>query len=138
MEHRWGLRRTLNVGVKLYARGSPPRFGRLLDASASGGYVATNPPLPIMTRVHVVLGWDSVHGGGRLRVPAYVVRADAHGFGIEWRKFAPPAVLSLMNASKLPRPSVSSDRISTITPARMPGVPARAGQPWARSAVEMR
>src|SRR6185312_11236145 len=98
----WGIRRSLNVGVKLYVRGRPPRFGRLLDASASGGYVATSPPLPIMTRVHVALGWDKSHLGGRLRIAAYIVRADAHGIGIEWREFAPIAVLARMDTPKLP------------------------------------
>jgi hypothetical protein len=117
MEHRWGIRRSLNVGVKLYVRGSPPRFGRLLDASASGGYVATNPPLPIMTRVHVALGWDRFHRGGRLRIAAYIVRADAHGIGIEWREFAPIAVLALMDPPQPHRSCISPMGISAITEA---------------------
>jgi hypothetical protein len=118
MEHRWGIRRSLNVGVKLYVRGSPPRFGRLLNASASGGYVATKPPLPIMTRVHVALGWDKFHRGGRLRIAAYIVRADAHGIGIEWREFAPIAVLALMDTPKLPPACTPLRDISRITEAR--------------------
>ena len=127
MEHRWGIRRSLNVGVKLYVRGSPPRFGRLLDASASGGYVATSPPLPIMTRVHVALGWGSARGDRRLRIAGYVVRVDAHGFAIEWQKFAPLPVFALMDA---PKPSRSCillpSRISRITEAHKEGVHAAA------------
>lgn len=119
MEHRWGTRRTLNVGVKLYVRGSPPRFGRLLDASASGGYVSTSPPLPIMTRVHVMLGWDSPHRRGRHQIAGYVVRADAHGFAVEWQKFAPPLVLTMIDAPKRPRSCNSPTRIGTITEARL-------------------
>lgn len=118
MEHRWGIRRTLNVGVKLYVRGSPPRFGRLLDASASGGYVASSPPLPIMSRVQIALGWDGFHRDGHLRIAAYVVRTDAHGIGIEWREFAPLPVLALMDTPKLPRSYMSSTAVSTTTEAR--------------------
>jgi hypothetical protein len=100
MEHRWGIRRTLDVGVKLYVRPSLPGFGRLLDASASGAYVATSMQLPIMTRVQIAIGWDSLQGGGRQRITAYVVRADGRGLGIEWRQFAPPPVLALIDGPK--------------------------------------
>jgi hypothetical protein len=97
MEHRWGIRQTLDVAVKLYVRSSLPRLGRLLNASSSGAYVATSAALPIMTRVHVALGWDRVQRGGRHRIAAYVVRVDARGIGIEWREFAPLPVLALID-----------------------------------------
>jgi hypothetical protein len=97
MEHRWGTRRTLDVGVKLYVQQGQPRFGRILNASSSGAYVATGEPLPIMTRVHIALGWDGARHGGRQGIAAYVVRADRRGIGIEWHKFAPPAVLALID-----------------------------------------
>lgn len=102
MEHRCGVRRTLNVGVKLHIRQSLPKFGRLLDASASGAYVATSAPPPIMSRVHVALGWDGLQRGGRHRVAAYVVRVDARGIGIEWCDFAPPPVLALIESLEAP------------------------------------
>lgn len=87
MEHRWGTRRTLDVGVKLHTRSGLPAFGRLLNASSSGAYVATGIKLPVMTRVQVALGWDSRQRGGRNRITAYVVRVDARGLGIEWQEF---------------------------------------------------
>ena len=124
MEHRWGIRRTLNVGVKLYVRGSLPRFGRLLDASVSGGYVAMSPPLPVMSRVRVALGWGQFHRGGRLPIAAYVVRADAHGIGIEWQVLAPLPMRALMYTPTLPRSCVSRRRISRIPVARTKSVPA--------------
>jgi hypothetical protein len=101
MEHRWGMRRKLDAGVKLYVRPNAPSYGRLLNASASGAYVATRVTLPIMTRVHVALAWDSFQRGGRDRITAYVVRADAHGIGIEWQKFAPLPVLALIDSLKV-------------------------------------
>lgn len=102
MEHRWGTRRTLTVGVRLYTRQSPPKFGRLLNASASGAYVAMSAAPPIMTRVQLALGWDRLQGGGRRRIVAHVVRVDARGIGIEWRDFAPPSVLALIDALEMP------------------------------------
>lgn len=103
MEHRWGTRRTLSVGVKLYTRQSAPQFGRLLNASASGAYVATSDTPPIMSRVRIALGWDGLQRGGRHRIAAYVVRIDKRGIGIEWRDFAPPPVVALMQTLDLPR-----------------------------------
>jgi hypothetical protein len=79
MEHRWGIRRILEVGVTLYVESKSAAAGRLLSASSSGAYVATSAVLPIMSRVDVALGWGRTPHGVRNRVPAYVVRAaDAY------------------------------------------------------------
>lgn len=96
MEHRWGMRRTLDVGVKLYVRSRVPSFGRLLNASSSGAYVATRASLQVMTRVHIALGWDGHRHDARHRITAYVVRCDARGIGIEWQEFGPQPVLTLL------------------------------------------
>lgn len=98
MEHRWGIRKTLEVGVKLYVGAKPPRLGRLIEASSSGAYIATRTPLPVMTRIHLALGWDGLQRTDRHRIAAYVVRSDAGGMGIEWQEFAPPAVVALIDA----------------------------------------
>lgn len=105
MEHRWGIRRTLDVGVKLHVPRRPPGFGRLLNASSSGAYVATRAKLPIMSRVHIALGWDGSQGGGRLRIAAHVVRVDARGIGIEWAELAPAPVLALIDLLETASPS---------------------------------
>lgn len=97
MEHRWGKRRATDVGVKLYA-GPSLNLGRLINASASGAYVATGAALPIMSRVYVALARDGLPGGNRQRIPGYVVRSDEHGIGIEWQEFAPAPVLALLES----------------------------------------
>lgn len=107
MEHRWGIRQPLEVDVKLYVPLSRPLTGRLLNVSASGGFVATSVTIPIMTRVHLTLGWDSSQSGGRHRIAAYVIRSDARGIGLEWQEFAPVPVLSLIDALE-PSPSHDS------------------------------
>src|SRR5690348_8959444 len=111
MEHRWGIRRTLDVGVKLYVQRSSPRFGRLLNASSSGAYVATGAALPIMTRVRVALGWGSSQGGAARLISAFVVRTDARGIGIEWQKFAPPPLRALIDTLEMQRPHTPASAI---------------------------
>lgn len=98
MEHRWGIRRTLSVGVRVYTPHGPPKFGRLLNASASGAYVAIGAMPSIMARVQIALGWDSLQRGGRHRIAAYAVRTDGRGIGIEWQDFAPAPVIALLQA----------------------------------------
>jgi len=88
MEHRWGTRQMLDIGVKLYAGSKRPIFGRMLNTSASGAYVATSTMLPIMTHVHVALGWRRGEHDRHHRIAAYVVRVDGRGVGIEWQEFA--------------------------------------------------
>lgn len=117
MEHRWGIRQPLEVDVKFYVRPAHPVTGRLLNASSSGGYVATSVTMPIMTRVHVTLGWDDPQRGSRDRIAAYVVRSDARGIGLEWQEFAPAPVLALIDALKPAPPPASPTHISTITEA---------------------
>lgn len=100
MEHRCGIRRTLGVAVKLYAQPGLPIPGRLLNASSGGGYVATSAKLPIMTRVHVALGWQSLPSNSRYRIAAYVIRSDAGGLGLEWQEFAPAPLLALIDPAQ--------------------------------------
>lgn len=114
MEHRWGIRQPLDIGIKLYVGSRPPKLGRLLNASSSGAYVATSIPLSIMTRVQLALGWNSSQHTDRHRIAAYVVRSDARGIGIEWQDFAPLPVLTMIDA---PETSPFQDSLDDI---RMP------------------
>lgn len=108
MEHRWGIRRTLNIGVTLYVESKFPSFGRLLNASSSGAYLATGVTLPLMTRLHVALGWDGSQRNGRRRIAAHVVRTSDGGMGLEWQEFAPSCVIALINSLEAPPARVRS------------------------------
>lgn len=119
MEHRWGLRRTLDVGVKLYCQGNAPASGRMLNASASGAYIAIGARLAVMTRVHVALEPHSPGGGGRHRIVAYVVRSDARGIGIEWQEFAPHPVLAMIDRAQM--------FAARTLPCALPMIPAATG-----------
>lgn len=129
MEHRWGIRQTLDVGVKLYVGSQPPRLGRLLNASSSGAYVATSSPLPIMSRVRLALGWDRFQRADRHRIAAYLVRSDARGVGIEWQEFAPLPMLALRDRPEVSLSQNSLDGIRAVAEAR----DQVAYMPWSRS-----
>lgn len=123
MEHRWGTRRTLDVGVKLYVQSSLPVFGRIRNASSSGAYIATSATLPVMTRMHIALGWDGSQRGGRHRIAAHVVRADKRGIGIEWQEFAPLSVLALIDALESPIRKTEFIRTRALQAIEQPGAP---------------
>lgn len=126
MEHRWGIRRTLNIGVTLYVESKVPSLGRLLNASSSGAYLATSVTLPLMARVHVALGWDEPQRNGRRRIAAHVVRTSAGGIGLEWQEFAPSAVIALINSLEAPparvRSQASRGGVRSIAPAKADAV----------------
>jgi hypothetical protein len=98
MEHRWGERALLDQPVRLDARPGLIAVGRLRNASLSGGYVETAAIVPLGTRLHVELEWIYWKRAEHFRIPAYVVRADENGFGLEWCEFAPGWVTVLMSA----------------------------------------
>lgn len=113
MEHRWGTRHPLDVSVRLAARPHLLAFARLRNASSSGAYLVTRAALPLMTRIHVELGWGEFRRGEPHRIPAYVVRADGVGVGLEWCDFAPMPILELVEREQRParvdwRPSAAA------------------------------
>jgi len=51
MEHRWGDRQHVILGVRLYGPGQVCATGRLTDISLSGAYVRTTSRLAVMSQV---------------------------------------------------------------------------------------
>jgi hypothetical protein len=95
MEHRCGRRVRMSLGARL---GSPSRslFGRVVDLSLSGAFVALPDPIPEQTRLVVEVAARGGFGSTPWRVPAHVVRRSESGVGIEWDEFAPWPVLALL------------------------------------------
>jgi hypothetical protein len=94
MEHRWGKRFPLNEAVKLRLRTGAVVAGGIANASLSGAFVQTTSRLPINTYVLLELDSDGAQQSGPECIPAYVVRAEPDGVGLEWSEFAPPAILA--------------------------------------------
>lgn len=99
MEHRWGFRNLLDMSVSLEGFPNLLALARLRNVSSSGAYIETGAAPPLDSRVLVELGCRADPGGGRCRVPAYVIRRDERGIGVEWCEFAPQPVLTLIATS---------------------------------------
>jgi len=98
MEHRWGERVLMDQPARLDARPNLIAVGRLRNASLSGGYVETGASVPLGTRLHVELEWIYWSRTEQCRVPAYVVRSDENGLGLEWCDFAPRWIALVITA----------------------------------------
>jgi hypothetical protein len=78
------------------AFGSIP--GQLRDVSVSGAFIETQLALAPMARVNVEL---RCRHGAKRKIPAFVIRSDAHGIAVEWRVLAPaPVVATLARAAQ--------------------------------------
>jgi|SRR6185312_13704206 len=85
MEHRYGMRYPVDVGV--YARslhGAVASVGHLCEISISGGLVRTT--LPIRPLAYISL---EILVSGRPSIEGQVVRRTAEGIGVEWNEYAP-------------------------------------------------
>lgn len=131
MEHRWGLRHSLNLSVRLDGRPQLLTFARLKNASSSGAYIETRTAPPLLSRVWVELDWD--RRDESRRIAAYVVRTERNGVGLEWCDFAPRAILALIE--RLPR-SVARDRRSDA-PTAIRRLPSPAARPLAGEALSV-
>lgn len=99
MEHRWGFRYLLDMSVRLEGLPKLLALARLRDVSSSGAYIETSAAPALDSRVLLELGCRTDPSGGRCHVPAYVVRRDERGIGVEWCEFAPQPVLTLIATS---------------------------------------
>jgi hypothetical protein len=96
MEHRWGKRSALDIGVKLHLGPGAVNAGCITDASLSGAFVRTASRLRVFTHVLTELDGGSPRESESQRIPAYVVRAASDGLGLEWSEFAPPGIATLL------------------------------------------
>jgi hypothetical protein len=96
MEHRWGHRREIKRFVRLTMGNGVKGFGRIHNVSVSGAWIATGLPVKLLSYVDV--GFTAIQRGRQTaaRVEGLVVRLAQHGFGVEWRGFAHPAVLAIL------------------------------------------
>ena len=106
MEHRWGERIGMDILVKLTAHAFCARHGRLSNLSVSGALVQTDFALRLLSKIQVVIVLPQ-----RIRceapiISAYVTRSTKAGIGIEWCKFAPDDITSLLTtlAARYVRP----------------------------------
>lgn len=98
MEHRWGERFKLELPLRLYASLRTVAVARTRDVSLSGAFLEVRTRIPRLCHLIVELEEDSGIERARWRIPAYVVRGDESGLGIEWCTFGPPPIRALLCA----------------------------------------
>lgn len=86
MEHRWGNRIPVNIGVRISARPSTIGVGRILDLSMSGAWIRAHLNLAVLSRVMVVLDSTPARKHEALSIGPYVTRTSREGFGVQWYK----------------------------------------------------
>ena len=104
MEHRWGQRSAADVPVRLTCHTGAVGRGRLMNASVSGAFVATDLDLPLLASVQVEIDLPPQTSRGALRIGAYVMRRSAAGFGLEWHELLTPQLayaFATMQAAKV-------------------------------------
>jgi hypothetical protein len=90
MEHRYGTRYRVDLGVHLHAyRQTLSAVGRLREVSVSGGVVTTT--LPVRPLAFISLRVQ-IAGSTQLEIEGQVVRRTAMGVAIEWTNYAPELV----------------------------------------------
>jgi hypothetical protein len=88
MEHRWGKRRPANVTVRFVTLPAISGWGRILDISSTGAFLATDVPLRRLSVLYLQPVDTPADKNADGRIAATVVRQSANGFGLEWCEFA--------------------------------------------------
>jgi hypothetical protein len=101
MEHRWGARQRVRLGVRIGGPGVHPSIGWLTDLSLSGAYLRTTAALPCLAgQIHVELaGRQAGHSGQPpLGLLGRVVRHGTAGIGIEWDEFGSEVLCEVLRS----------------------------------------
>jgi PilZ domain len=95
MDHRWGARTSVNLNVRVICQPGAIAPGWLADVSISGAFVRTELKMQLLSPVRIMV-IDRLPSGRRsMDLPAYVVRRDREGMGLEWRNLSPKTLQRL-------------------------------------------
>jgi len=97
MEHRWGQRIDVDVNVQLKTKGGLAGYGRVCNVSVSGAFVRTTVPVPVLSRVQVVIPAGKQDPRVIAAYDGQVIRRTDEGLAIEWR-IVSPEILRTMAA----------------------------------------
>lgn len=96
MEHRWGRRIAVDIGVTLHCRPAGRLRGRLRNLSGGGAFVHVPTPLALHARIEMV--FTSRHGGTAQihRFETAVSRTTAQGVGLMFLHYDPKTLSALL------------------------------------------
>ena len=96
MEHRWGRRAALAVGIRLTSASGETVTARTENISLSGALLQTARPVSAGSQVRVEVLLPGRLGPGGQPVSAHVTRSTEDGVALEWCEFAPFPVRLLL------------------------------------------
>ena len=96
MEHRWGRRTAVDVGVSIHYRPLGRVRGRLRNLSSGGAFVQTSQPLPTNARVEIVIATGADGTAQIHRLEGVVVRTAKTGVGVMFFQFHRPDFETLL------------------------------------------
>jgi hypothetical protein len=102
MEHRWGSRIPVDIGVRISARPSTIGVGRILDLSTSGAWIRARLTLRVLSRIIVIIDSTLARKCEAASLGAYVTRTTREGFGVEWHELDPPCFSDLLHPHAFP------------------------------------
>jgi hypothetical protein len=97
MEHRWGNRIPVDIGVRISARPGMIDVGRILDLSVSGAWIRAHLNLSVLARVTIVIDSTPARKHEAPLIGAYVTRTSREGFGVAWYELDPPLFSELLH-----------------------------------------
>jgi hypothetical protein len=103
MEHRWGERFSVDLGVRIAARPFAVRTGRLVNLSLSGGAVEIAFELRALSRVRLAIVMPHRFTHATPVISAFVARRYPGWVGLEWCEFAPRPVVELLRSPEFAR-----------------------------------
>ncbi|MEO8308788.1 MAG: PilZ domain-containing protein [Pseudomonadota bacterium] len=89
MDHRWGARSPVHLDIRLVCQPGAITAGWLENVSISGTFVRTKLVVPLLSPVRVIVVDRLPLGRRSIELPAYVIRRDREGMGLEWSNLAP-------------------------------------------------
>ncbi len=102
MEHRWGRRISVDLGVTLHSRSTGRVRGRLRDLSSGGAFVQIPAVLTPNSRAEMVFTVRHHDGTAQIhRFDAVVSRSGAHGVGLMFLQFDPKKLSALLHRLEL-------------------------------------
>lgn len=102
MEHRWGRRIAVDLGVTLYSRSTGRLRGRLRDLSSGGAFVHVPSILTPNSRAEMVFTVRRDDGTAQIhRFDAVVSRIGVHGVGLMFLQFDPEKLSALLHRFEL-------------------------------------
>ncbi len=92
MEHRWGVRVSIDAPVRLTSDGDAEAYGLVRNASISGALIETPLALPVLSNLTVQFR--------NFELAACVTRSEPGRLGVEWRDMGCQRLVELLHESQ--------------------------------------